>query len=169
MAAKNNFFGKKDKLNKIESELRNVADSLKNKAIYTLDVPVEELGVTGISCHYKMFRLLHELSKKWPYPFERVEDWLIATPSGSDYFSRAYFTVNQEDDLAFVILRNRGTRHYLAPKHKQLDYLICSFDVELLESVTRDVAEIKNILFHTSLQEKNVAMELVNKLSADLL
>lgn len=141
----------------------------KSKAVFTLDVPDDELFVLGIACHFKMYRLLHELTKVWEYEFIRPEDWQIATPAGTDYFSRCHYYAENQNESVFVLVKNKGTKHYLAPKHRQFDFLLCSFDQELLDEIKQTVNSVKHVLATAKIPEKNVVEELVFKLSADLL
>ena len=79
----------------------------------------------GISCHAKDYKLAWALNYQLHVDMERKNDFSIqlkkkAEPSIFPYFSFE----NEEQQLRYVLLGNRGESSYLIPEQKQTDFFL---------------------------------------------
>lgn len=79
----------------------------------------------GISCHAKDYKLAWALNRQLNIDMERKNDFSIQLKKKTEASVFPYFSfVNEEEQLRYVLVGNRGESSYLIPEQKQTDFFL---------------------------------------------
>ncbi len=103
----------------------------------------------GLVCQAKDYRLCFEVNKKLGVEFNKIDNTEIFLNKQNDasYFST--YLYENEDEISFYIIFNRGTKNYLIPEQNKIDYFIVvkgPFRMEQKKELLSKLKEIKLIL-----------------------
>ncbi len=78
----------------------------------------------GLVCQVKDYRLCFEINKKLGFDLNKVDsiEIFVNKQREAAYFSTYLF--ENEDEISFYIIFNRGTKGYLIPEQSKLDYFV---------------------------------------------
>lgn len=103
----------------------------------------------GLVCQAKDYRLCFEVNKKLGVEFNKIEnlELYLNKQNEASYFST--YLYENEDEISFYIIFNRGTKGYLIPEQNKLDCFVVvkgAFRAEQKKELTLKLKEIKLIL-----------------------
>lgn len=118
----------------------------------TLDIEYDyDFVLIGISCHLKDYRLCWTInSRGMGIDFTKTADIEIHGKNQEEASRFSQFIYDNEDiNLNFNLISNRGSRGYLIPEQKQADYLLMvtgNFTDSQTRELLKDLKEIDFIL-----------------------
>ena len=116
----------------------------------TLDIEYEyDFILLGISCHLKDYRLCWAInSGNMGIDFVKADELVIQLKKQEEPSIFSQFIYDDDDNnLCFNLIANRGTQGYLIPEQKQADYLLM-ITGNFTEGQTKSLlTEIKKIDF----------------------
>lgn len=91
---------------------------------FELDIEFEyDFLLFGIVSPEKPYRLAWQINHKYPYSFERTEDYGINLNDKPYSFSRFDFK-HDENHTAYILLANKDEGAFLLPELRNFDYLL---------------------------------------------
>ena len=78
----------------------------------------------GISCHEKDYRLCHEINVALKAAFKKQDDLEITLSRQKETSAFSLYQYHNRDGCDFYVIANKGTKGFLIPEQKQVDYFL---------------------------------------------
>ena len=117
----------------------------------TLDIEYEyDFILVGISCHLKDYRLCWAInSGNMGIDFTKADDLVIHSKNKEESRFSKFIFDDEDINLCFNLISNRGTQGYLLPEQKQADYLLMvsgNFPEDQTSGLLKELKKIDFIL-----------------------
>lgn len=99
----------------------------------------------GLVSHSKDYRLCYELNKKFDYSFQKGNDLEIYVNKRRETSVFSFYEYENEDGDCFYLITNKGSRTYLIPEQKQLDYFLMIKQLSDYIDEKKLIADLKTI------------------------
>src|SRR5688572_22963527 len=95
------------------------------KRTLTLDHDYNFL-LLGIICQEKDYRLCHEINQRLDIDLIKEPDYELAINKQKDKSSYSFYATGEggEDQLSYFLISNKGSKAFLLPEQKQVDYFL---------------------------------------------
>ncbi len=126
------------------------ANSRKKMSKQLLNIEYDyDFLLVGLVCQAKDYRLCFEVNKTLGFEFCKIDDTEIQLNKQKEpsYFST--YLYENEDEISFYIIFNRGTKGYLVPEQNKLDCFIVvrgPLRADQKKELVSNLKEIKLIL-----------------------
>ncbi|MGI8893529.1 MAG: IPExxxVDY family protein [Bacteroidia bacterium] len=78
----------------------------------------------GLVSHTKDYRLCYELNKKFDFDLQKRDNLEILINKRKETSVYSFYEYQNEDGDGFYLIGNKGSRSFLIPEQKQLDYFL---------------------------------------------
>jgi hypothetical protein len=80
--------------------------------------------LVGLVTHSKDYRLCYELNKKFHFELQKSNNLEILINKRKETSVYSFYEYENEDGDCFYLISNKGSRGFLIPEQKQLDYFM---------------------------------------------
>jgi len=99
----------------------------------------------GLVSHTKDYRLCYELNKKLDYFLQKANNLEIYINKRRETSVFSFYEYENEDGDYFYLISNKGSRTYLIPEQKQLDFFLMIKQLSDFVDEKKLIAELKTI------------------------
>ena len=115
---------------------------------FTLDMVYDyDFFLMGISSHFRDYRLCWHLNKYFDWDLIRQDDQCFSVSNNTLSFSHFAF-IDEDQDVVYTVLSNRGEKGFLIPEKKVLDFFLLidgNISQTALASIQQDLNTIEGI------------------------
>lgn len=99
----------------------------------------------GLVSHSKDYRICYELNKKFDLSFMKSNNLEILVNKRKETSVYSFYEYENEDGDGFYLISNKGSRTFLIPEQKQLDYFLIIKQLSDLIDEKELIKELKTI------------------------
>lgn len=99
----------------------------------------------GMVSHAKDYRLCYELNKRFDFALAKSNNLEIFINKRKETSVYSFYEYENEDGDGFYLMANKGSRTFLIPEQKQLDYFFVIKQLSTFINEKELIKELKNI------------------------
>ena len=99
----------------------------------------------GLVSHSRDYRLSYELNRKFDYALQKSNNLEIYINKRRETSGFSFYEYKNEDGDCFYLISNKGSRSYLIPEQKQLDYFLMIKQLSDYIDEKKLITELKTI------------------------